>query len=268
MSVCFSLSQNVEAASLDLQHPVPFFLPVRTKKRYFIPPAVGLKKKRGMDPEAKARAAGIVFRQEYLERPINIACTGKMYLLAWYYCRCFTFLAPNVSFEHCILLTLCSDNTEHWNHNIFQNVTRVFVWNCWWSNRNAHGYWSVVSCCLHQRESLTHTSLQRVTLVFPLCQKKAWNSERSRYDRVPLHSWRKTVSFSWIFFLSCISRITQNCCAELHKKKKKSCTDLKWLLLRCFRIRKIKEYDSEFSSKTFAEQAQEIFIEAHNALAG
>lgn len=27
--------------------------------------------------EAKARAAGIVFRQQYMERPINIACTGK-----------------------------------------------------------------------------------------------------------------------------------------------------------------------------------------------
>lgn len=32
------------------------------------------------------------------------------------------------------------------------------------------------------------------------------------------------------------------------------------------RIRKIKEFDSEFSSKDFAERAQEIFIEAHNAL--
>lgn len=32
------------------------------------------------------------------------------------------------------------------------------------------------------------------------------------------------------------------------------------------RIRKIKEHDSEFSSKVFAEKAQEIFIEAHNCL--
>lgn len=67
--------QKVEG-SLDVQHPGPLFLPVRTKKRYFIPPAVGLKGKMQENTEAKARAAGIVFRQEYLERPINIACTG------------------------------------------------------------------------------------------------------------------------------------------------------------------------------------------------
>lgn len=59
-----------------MQHPVPLFLPVRTKKRYFIPPAVGLKQKVQENTEAKSRAAGIVFRQQYMERPINIACTG------------------------------------------------------------------------------------------------------------------------------------------------------------------------------------------------
>ncbi len=32
------------------------------------------------------------------------------------------------------------------------------------------------------------------------------------------------------------------------------------------RIRKIKEHDSLFKTKDFAEQAQEIFIEAHGAL--
>lgn len=32
------------------------------------------------------------------------------------------------------------------------------------------------------------------------------------------------------------------------------------------RIRKIKEHDSEFSTKNFAERAQEIFTEAHAAL--
>ncbi|KAM6939601.1 large ribosomal subunit protein mL45 [Xenentodon cancila] len=58
------------------QHPAPFFLPVRTKKRYFIPPAVGVRRTVEADPEAKARASGIVFRQEYLERPINVACTA------------------------------------------------------------------------------------------------------------------------------------------------------------------------------------------------
>lgn len=37
-----------------------------------------MKGKQEENPEAKARAAGIVMRQQYLERPINIACTGKM----------------------------------------------------------------------------------------------------------------------------------------------------------------------------------------------
>lgn len=32
------------------------------------------------------------------------------------------------------------------------------------------------------------------------------------------------------------------------------------------RIRKIKDYDSDFTSKDFAIRAQEIFIEAHHAL--
>lgn len=33
------------------------------------------------------------------------------------------------------------------------------------------------------------------------------------------------------------------------------------------RIRKIKEYDSQFTTKDFAVRAQEIFIEAHSCLA-
>ncbi|KAE8300598.1 39S ribosomal protein L45, mitochondrial [Larimichthys crocea] len=66
-------------ASLDVRHPVPLFLPVRTKKRYFIPPAVGLKEKKRGNTEAKAQAAGIVFRQQYIERPINIACTAGIF---------------------------------------------------------------------------------------------------------------------------------------------------------------------------------------------
>ncbi|XP_020775775.1 39S ribosomal protein L45, mitochondrial [Boleophthalmus pectinirostris] len=64
---------------LDIRSPVPLLLTVRTKKRYFIPPAVGLKKKGSANPEAHARAAGIVFRQEYIERPINIACTAGIF---------------------------------------------------------------------------------------------------------------------------------------------------------------------------------------------
>ena len=74
-----SLSQNAEA-SLDVRHPVPIFLPVRTKKRYFIPPAVGVKGKAEVNVESKAKAAGLVFRQQYFERPINIACTGEYVL--------------------------------------------------------------------------------------------------------------------------------------------------------------------------------------------
>lgn len=70
--------QKVEG-SAEVQHPVPLFLPVRTKKRYFIPPAVGLKQKIQENTEAKSRAAGIVFRQQYIERPINIACTGTRF---------------------------------------------------------------------------------------------------------------------------------------------------------------------------------------------
>lgn len=70
--------KNAET-SLDMQHPAPLFLPVRTKKRYFIPPAVGAMKKSERNPEFKAKAAGIVFRQQYLERPINIACTAGVF---------------------------------------------------------------------------------------------------------------------------------------------------------------------------------------------
>ncbi|XP_071395436.1 large ribosomal subunit protein mL45 [Centroberyx affinis] len=70
--------KNAEA-SLDVRHPLPVLLPVRTKKRYFIPPAVGMKGRTEENPEAKARAAGIVFRQEYTERSINIACTAGVF---------------------------------------------------------------------------------------------------------------------------------------------------------------------------------------------
>lgn len=61
---------------LDVQWPQAALVPVRTKKRYFIPPAVGLKERSHTEQEAKARAAGVVIRQEYMERPINISCTG------------------------------------------------------------------------------------------------------------------------------------------------------------------------------------------------
>ncbi|XP_022623391.1 39S ribosomal protein L45, mitochondrial isoform X2 [Seriola dumerili] len=76
-ATCSSL-MNAEA-SLDVRHPGPFFLPVRTKKRYFIPPAVGMKGKIEANAEDRGRAAGVVIRQEYLERPINIACTAGIF---------------------------------------------------------------------------------------------------------------------------------------------------------------------------------------------
>uniref|UniRef100_A0A8C7YV48 Uncharacterized protein n=1 Tax=Oryzias sinensis TaxID=183150 RepID=A0A8C7YV48_9TELE len=62
-----------------VRHPLPLVLPARTKKRYFIPPAVGIKGKKQEDPEARARAAGVVIQQQYMERPINIACTAGVF---------------------------------------------------------------------------------------------------------------------------------------------------------------------------------------------
>ncbi|KAM7008984.1 large ribosomal subunit protein mL45 [Tautogolabrus adspersus] len=138
--------KNAEA-SLDLRHPAPLFLQVRTKKRYFIPPAVGLKGKLSENTEAKARAAGIVFRQQYLERPINIACSAGIF-------------DPYIPPEGDARLSALS------------------------------------------KEGLKQRTEQ----------------------------------------------IRQSAASQLA-------------------IRKIKEHDSEFTTKGFAEQAQEIFIEAHNALA-
>ncbi|XP_064820259.1 uncharacterized protein LOC135538244 isoform X2 [Oncorhynchus masou masou] len=73
----FSNLKNAEA-SLEVRYPLPFVVPIRTKKCYFVPPAVGIKGKAAAsaDQEAKARAAGVVLRQEYMERDINIARTG------------------------------------------------------------------------------------------------------------------------------------------------------------------------------------------------
>ncbi|XP_074544984.1 large ribosomal subunit protein mL45 [Halichoeres trimaculatus] len=76
-AACSSL-KNADA-SLEVRHPLPLVLPVRTKKRYFVPPAVKTKEKQQENPEAKARAAGIVYRQEYYERPINVACSAGIF---------------------------------------------------------------------------------------------------------------------------------------------------------------------------------------------
>ncbi|KAE8574994.1 hypothetical protein XENTR_v10003658 [Xenopus tropicalis] len=54
-------------------------MPTRTKKRYFIPPAVGAKHKTMADMISKARAAGVVTPHETMERPINIACTAGIF---------------------------------------------------------------------------------------------------------------------------------------------------------------------------------------------
>ncbi|MED6276350.1 39S ribosomal protein L45, mitochondrial [Characodon lateralis] len=144
-SVTCSSLKNAELA-LDVRHPGPLFLPVRTKKRYFIPPAVGLKGKKEENPEAMAQAAGIVFRQQYFERPINIACSAGVF-------------DPYIPPEGDARLSALS------------------------------------------KEGLKQRTEQ----------------------------------------------IRQSAASQLA-------------------IRKIKEHDSEFSTKTFAEQAQEIFVEAHNAL--
>ncbi|KAM8842755.1 large ribosomal subunit protein mL45 [Synchiropus picturatus] len=69
-------------APQEVHHRLPLLLPVRTKKRFFIPPAVGVKGSKApsqMQQEEKARAAGVVFRQQYFERPINISCTAGVF---------------------------------------------------------------------------------------------------------------------------------------------------------------------------------------------
>ncbi|XP_034544915.1 39S ribosomal protein L45, mitochondrial [Notolabrus celidotus] len=70
---------NLKNADVDVRPPLPLVLPFRTKKRYFIPQAPGAKEKRQGNPEAKAKAAGLVFRQQYFERPINIACSAGVF---------------------------------------------------------------------------------------------------------------------------------------------------------------------------------------------
>ncbi|XP_028267611.1 large ribosomal subunit protein mL45 [Parambassis ranga] len=72
-------SSRKSAECLDVRHPLPLFMPVRTKKRYFIPPAVGVRGQKEVNLEGKARAAGVVFRQQYMERTINIACSAGVF---------------------------------------------------------------------------------------------------------------------------------------------------------------------------------------------
>ncbi|XP_078501727.1 large ribosomal subunit protein mL45 [Lissotriton helveticus] len=65
-------------SSSKLVQPI-FVVPVRTKKRYFIPPAVGVKNKTMDELQSKARLAGMVIPQEMIERPINVSCTAGIF---------------------------------------------------------------------------------------------------------------------------------------------------------------------------------------------
>ncbi|XP_029428113.1 LOW QUALITY PROTEIN: 39S ribosomal protein L45, mitochondrial [Rhinatrema bivittatum] len=78
-----SYSVNAQAAEalLNPARPGQFLLmvPVRTKKRYFIPPAVKVKHKTMAELEAHARASGVVMQQELPERSINVSCTAGIF---------------------------------------------------------------------------------------------------------------------------------------------------------------------------------------------
>ncbi|KAJ8364959.1 hypothetical protein SKAU_G00137900 [Synaphobranchus kaupii] len=78
-AVCYNV-QHVEAF-LDpaAQHQLPSVIPFRTKKRYFIPPAVSIKGHSHDNQEARARLAGVVVGQEYMERAVNISCTAGVF---------------------------------------------------------------------------------------------------------------------------------------------------------------------------------------------
>jgi len=62
---------------VEVRQHLPLVVPVRGKKRHFIPPAVGAKGRVPVDPERAARARGFVLQQQYMERSINISCTGN-----------------------------------------------------------------------------------------------------------------------------------------------------------------------------------------------
>ncbi|XP_012689303.1 39S ribosomal protein L45, mitochondrial [Clupea harengus] len=61
---------------LESRCSLPMVVQIRTKKRYFVPPSAQSKSMTQEEQEAKARAAGIVPRQQYIERAINISCTA------------------------------------------------------------------------------------------------------------------------------------------------------------------------------------------------
>lgn len=74
--------QNIKYGSslLDVRlWQAVLLVPVRTKRRFFVPPSVNVKMRTQVEQERKARAAGVVVRQQYMERPINISCTAGIY---------------------------------------------------------------------------------------------------------------------------------------------------------------------------------------------
>ncbi|XP_068178729.1 large ribosomal subunit protein mL45 isoform X2 [Antennarius striatus] len=78
-ATCF-VSKNAEGFP-DVCLPIPFFLPVRTKRKRDIPP--GIRQKKAVDDDqkiaARAKAAGIMLEQKLMERTINIACSEKIF---------------------------------------------------------------------------------------------------------------------------------------------------------------------------------------------
>ncbi|XP_066484925.1 large ribosomal subunit protein mL45 [Tiliqua scincoides] len=59
--------------------PFSLVVPVRTKKRHFIPPSVNAKYATPEEQKKHARAAGFVVPHEQLARPMNIACTAGIF---------------------------------------------------------------------------------------------------------------------------------------------------------------------------------------------
>ncbi|KAH0626799.1 hypothetical protein JD844_002016 [Phrynosoma platyrhinos] len=59
--------------------PSSLVIPVRTKRRHFIPPSVSAKYATPEDQKKHARAAGLVIPPEPMTRPINIACTAGIF---------------------------------------------------------------------------------------------------------------------------------------------------------------------------------------------
>ncbi|XP_003222531.2 large ribosomal subunit protein mL45 [Anolis carolinensis] len=59
--------------------PSSLVIPVRTKRRHFIPPSVNTKYSTPEDQKRHARAAGVVVPHEPMSRPINISCTAGIF---------------------------------------------------------------------------------------------------------------------------------------------------------------------------------------------